>query len=34
MRVICAIVLIIGLAIPAHAQEERGWSFSGYFNRS
>jgi hypothetical protein len=34
MRVICAIVLIIGLAIPAHAQEERGWSFSGSFNGS
>ena len=34
MRSVCALVLIVGLAIPAHAQENRGWSFSGRFNGS
>ena len=34
MRSICALLLIVGLALPAHAQEGRGWSFSGRFNGS
>lgn len=34
MRLVCAIVLILGLALPAYAQDERGWSFSGSFNGS
>src|SRR5438093_10732934 len=34
MRLACAIVLVVGLALPAKAQEERGWSFSGSFNGS
>ena len=30
MRVMCAFVLVVGLAMPAQAQEaERGWFFSG-----
>ena len=32
MRVMCAFVLVVGLAMPAQAQEaERGWFFSGSF---
>jgi hypothetical protein len=34
MRLICAVVLVVGLAMPAHAQDEPGWSFSGSFNGS
>src|SRR6266699_1015985 len=34
MRLACAMVLCVGLALPAKAQEERGWSFSGSFNGS
>ena len=34
MRLACAIVLVVGLALPAKAQDERGWSFSGSFNGS
>ncbi len=34
MRFLCAVVLIIGMALPAIAQEERGWSFAGSFNGS
>src|SRR5438128_1029456 len=34
MRVMCAIALVIGMALPAKAQSERGWSFSGSFNGS
>src|SRR5215831_16657881 len=34
MRIACAVVLIVGMALPAVAQEERGWSFSGSFNGS
>lgn len=35
MRVMCAFVLVVGLAMPAQAQEaERGWFFSGSFNWS
>jgi hypothetical protein len=34
MRLICAIVLILGLALPAGAQTETGWFFSGNFNGS
>jgi hypothetical protein len=35
MRVMCAFVLVVGLAMPAQAQEaERGWFFSGSFNGS
>src|SRR5215467_1092733 len=34
MRLACTIVLVVGLALPAKAQEERGWSFSGSFNGS
>ncbi len=34
MRLVCAIVLVVGMALPARAQSERGWSFSGSFNGS
>jgi hypothetical protein len=34
MRLMCAIVLVAGIALPAAAQNERGWSFSGSFNGS
>src|SRR5215469_8364422 len=34
MRLACAIVLVIGLVLPARAEEERGWSFSGSFSGS
>src|SRR5437773_4845661 len=34
MRLACAIVLVVGLALPAKAQDERGWSFSGSFSGS
>ena len=34
MRVACAIVLVVGITIPAIAQDERGWGFSGSFNSS
>src|SRR2546422_5972982 len=27
-------VLVVGLALPAKAEQERGWSFSGSFNGS
>ena len=29
MRLVCAVLLIVGLAVPARAQDECGWSFSG-----
>jgi len=37
MRFLCAVVLIVGMAMPARAatgEGERGWSFSGSFNGS
>src|SRR5206468_453588 len=34
MRLACAIVLVMGLVLPAKAQDERGWSFSGSFSGS
>ena len=34
MRLACAIVLVMGLVLPARAQNERGWSFSGSFSGS
>ena len=34
MRLACAIVLVVGLVLPAKAQDERGWSFSGSFSGS
>jgi hypothetical protein len=34
MRLVCAIVLVVGMALPARAQSERGWSFSGSFSGS
>src|SRR5437867_1949213 len=34
MRLACAIVLVMGLVLPARAQDERGWSFSGSFGGS
>ena len=34
MRLVCAIVLVMGLVLPARAQDERGWSFSGSFSGS
>ena len=34
MRIVCAIVLVIGLAVPARAQDERGWTLFGGFNGS
>jgi len=35
MRVLCAFVLVVGLAMPAQAEEaERGWFFAGSFNGS
>ena len=34
MRIACAIVLVVGLAVPARAQDERGWTLFGGFNGS
>jgi hypothetical protein len=34
MRVLCALVLILGLALPAEAQDVKGWSFSGSLSGS
>ena len=34
MRLMCAMVLVVGMALPAIAQNEQGWSFSGSFNGS
>jgi hypothetical protein len=34
MRSFCAIALIVGLALPLHAQELQRWSFSGNFSGS
>ena len=34
MRLMCVIVLVAGMALPAKAQNEQGWSFSGSFNGS
>jgi hypothetical protein len=34
MRFVCATVLILGLALPAAAQDNQGWSFSGSFSGS
>ena len=34
MRLVCTVLLIVGLAVPARAQDERGWSFSGSFRGS
>jgi hypothetical protein len=34
MRLMCAIVLVVGMALPAKAQNEQGWSFSGSLNGS
>src|SRR5437667_3755448 len=34
MRLACAIVLVVRLVLPAKAQDERGWSFSGSFSGS
>jgi len=31
MRILCAIVIVIGLAMPARAQDERGWTLIGGF---
>src|SRR5881397_3926733 len=34
MRLACAIVLVVGLVMPAKAEDGRGWSFSGSFSGS
>src|SRR5215475_2548279 len=35
MRLMCAIILVVGLALPAQAADDgRGWSFSGRFSGS
>jgi hypothetical protein len=34
MRLVCALVLLVGMALPVEAEEDRGWSFSGSFNGS
>src|SRR5215471_16338707 len=34
MRLVCAIVIVLGLVLPARAEEERGWMFSGSFSGS
>jgi hypothetical protein len=34
MRVACAVILVVGLALPAIAEDERGWTFSGNFSGS
>ena len=34
MRVMCAFVLVVGLAMPAQAQEAERWFFSGSLNGS
>jgi hypothetical protein len=34
MRLACTIVLVLGLVLPARAEQERGWSFAGNFSGS
>lgn len=34
MRSLCAILIVVGCALPAHADNERGWSFAGRFQGS
>lgn len=34
MRLVCTIVLVLGLVLPARAEEERDWSFAGNFSGS
>jgi hypothetical protein len=35
MRIMCAMVLVVGLAAPARAQDERGWTlFGGFYGSS
>ena len=34
MKFICAVLLMVGFTLPARAQDERGWSFSGRFSGS
>jgi hypothetical protein len=34
MRFMCAVVLVVGMALPAQAQDDRGWSLSGSFSGS
>src|SRR5262245_28479733 len=34
MRLACTVVLVLGLVLPARAEQERGWSFAGNFSGS
>jgi hypothetical protein len=34
MRLACAIVLLLGLVLPARAEQEQGWGFAGNFSGS
>src|SRR2546428_6838277 len=34
MRLVCAIVLIVGVAFPMHGEDAQGWSFSGSLSGS
>ncbi len=34
MRVACAMVLVIGFALPVKGEDGQGWSFSGNFSGS
>lgn len=34
MRLVCTIVLLLGLVLPARAEQERGWGFAGSFSGS
>src|SRR5881396_1594508 len=34
MRFVFAMVLVVGLALPIHAEDAQGWSFSGSVNGS
>ena len=34
MRLVCTIVIVLGLVLPARAEEDLGWSFAGNFSGS
>ena len=34
MRFVCAIILVVGVAMPIHGEDVQGWSFSGSLNGS
>ena len=34
MRLVCTIVIVLGLVLPARAEENQGWSVAGNFSGS